>query len=169
MSGGGISPRPTRPSESIKRRFQETLPPEEPEDEEDRTEDREREEDVKRNVFISFHTEDEAQVNLLRAQAKNEDFDMEFRDYSVKEPFDREWKRQCAKRVGQSSVTICFIGQETATREAVLWELKESYRQGKKVVGVRIHKGQNHPVPEPLRRNGSPIVNWERDAIREYL
>lgn len=122
-----------------------------------------------RNVFISFHVEDDAQVNLLRSQAANEDFGMEFRDYSVKEPFDEAWRRQCAERISQTSMTIVMIGPETANRAAVNWEIEESYRQGKKVIGVRIYRDANHPVPEAMIRHGAPVVNWNRDEIAAHL
>jgi hypothetical protein len=122
-----------------------------------------------RNVFISFHIEDEAQVNLFRSQARDEDFGMEFRDYSVKEPFDEEWKRNCAERISQTSMTVCMIGPDTASRPAVIWELEESYRQGKKVIGVKIYRDRNDPIPEPLKRHNAPVVNWSRDEINEYL
>src|SRR3989442_13676547 len=71
-----------------------------------------------RNIFISFHNEDEAQVNLLRTQAKTEGSDLVFRDYSVKEPFDEKWKTNCSERIAQTSATICMIGPDTADREA---------------------------------------------------
>ncbi len=122
-----------------------------------------------RNVFISFHVEDEAQVNLLRSQAKNEDFGMEFRDYSVKEPFDEKWKKNCSDRIAQTSLTICMIGPETASRPAVIWELEESYRQGKRVVGVRISKDRDDPIPEPLLRHRAQIIAWKRDEINRYV
>ncbi len=122
-----------------------------------------------RNVFISFHVDDEAQVNLLRAQAKSENFDLDFRDYSIKEPFDEAWKRNCSERIGQTSLTICMIGNETANRPAVIWELEESYRQGKKVIGVRISKDRNDPVPRPLVDHKASIVNWKIDEIRKHL
>lgn len=123
----------------------------------------------KRNVFISFHVEDEAQVNLLRSQAANQDFDMEFRDYSVKAPFDEAWRRRCAERIAQTSMTIVMIGPGTANREAVNWEIEESYRQGKKVIGVRIYRDANHQVPEAMARHGAPIINWSRDEIAAQL
>lgn len=122
-----------------------------------------------RNVFISFHIEDEAQVNLLRNQARSENFDIEFRDYSVKEPFDEKWKSQCRERIAQTSATICMIGPDTANREAVIWELEESFRQGKKVIGVRIYRDQNDPIPQPLKDHGSPVVNWDTAEIQRLL
>lgn len=39
-------------------------------------------------AFLSFVEEDLNLVNLFRGQAKNERFDLEFDDYSIKEPFD---------------------------------------------------------------------------------
>jgi hypothetical protein len=122
-----------------------------------------------RNVFLSFHTVDSSQVNLLRSQARNPDFGMEFRDYSIKEPFDEAWKSNCRERIGLTSTTIVMIGPETSTREAVLWEIGESYRQGHKVIGVRIYRDRNDPVPSILTKHNAPIVNWDRDAIRQEL
>lgn len=122
-----------------------------------------------RNVFISFHVDDEKQVNLLRAQAKNENFDIEFRDYSIKEPFDEKWKTNCRDRIAQTSMVICMIGEKTAERDAVIWELEEAYRQGKKVIGVRIYRDENHPVPKPLVEHGARIIDWNLAEIARRL
>lgn len=121
-----------------------------------------------RNVFISFKIEDEAQVNLLRHQAK-EGLGIEFRDYSVKEPFDEKWKTNCKERIAQTSALICFIGEKTAESEAVNWEIKEAYRQGKKVIGVRIYRDKNHPIPKPLKEHDAPIVDWDNAKISQLL
>lgn len=122
-----------------------------------------------RNVFISFHVDDEAQVNLLREQARSEDFDIEFRDYSVKEPFDAQWRANCSERIAQTSMMICMIGERTAERKAVIWELEEAYRQGKKVIGVRIYRDKNHPIPKPLIANNAPIIIWNLKLISRFL
>ncbi len=122
-----------------------------------------------RNVFISFHTEDESQVNLLREQAKGENQYLEFRDYSVKEPFDEKWRQQCRDRISQTSATIVMIGPETADRPSVNWEIEESYRQGKKVIGVRIYRDKSDPVPQPLREHRAPVVDWNLDEIQRLL
>jgi hypothetical protein len=122
-----------------------------------------------RNVFITFHIDDEAQVNFLRSQAKSGDYDIEFRDYSVKEPFDEKWRTQCRERISQTSAVICMIGEHTAERPAVNWELEESYRQGKKVIGVRIYRDQNHPIPEPLKVHEARIINWDLSELRSFL
>ena len=122
-----------------------------------------------RNVFISFNIEDEAQVNLLRHQAKDNEFRLEFRDYSVKEPFDEKWKTNCKERIAQTSALICMIGERTAQRDAVIWEIKEAYSQGKQVIGVRIHRDKNHPIPKPLLEHNAPIVDWNLAKISKLL
>ena len=122
-----------------------------------------------RNVFISFHMEDEDKVNLLRYQAKNNQFGIHFRDYSVKEPFDDAWKRRCSERIALTSATIVMIGPETASREAVNWEINESLRQGKKVIGVRMHKYENHRVPRQMIENDCPIIDWNLARISRQL
>lgn len=116
-------------------------------------------------VFISFHMQDEPQVKLLRSQAKDPRFNIEFIDYSVKEPFDDKWKTRCTERIKRSSVFICMIGPETHKREAVKWEINKAHELGKKVIGVRIYRNENHKVPEPLVRNGDKITYWNIDQI----
>ena len=127
------------------------------------------EETKKKNVFISFDMENEAQVELLRHQAKDNQFGIEFRDYSIKEPFDEKWKTNCKIRISQTSTLICMIGENTAQREAVIWEINEAYRQNKKVIGVRIHRDKNHPIPKPLLGNEAPIVNWNLAEISKLI
>ncbi len=122
-----------------------------------------------RNVFISFSVADEAQVNLLREQARGEIADLEFKDYSIKEPFDEAWKSQCRDRIFQTSATIVMIGPDTASRSAVDWEIEESYRQGKKVIGVRIYRDENHPIPRVLREHSAKVINWDIAEIRKFL
>lgn len=157
MGGGstGYDVRPTRPEGEAERIFQRAI------------------EDARRarvrNVFISFNMDDEFQVNLLRTQAKSEGFDIEFRDYSVKEPFDEKWKTNCRERIAQTSMVICMIGEKTAEREAVIWELEEAFRQGKSVIGVRIYREKNHPIPKPLLDHSAPIVEWNLKEISRLL
>jgi len=96
-----------------------------------------------RNVFISFHIEDESAINLLRHQSKDNEFGIHFRDYSVKEPFDSAWKTNCRERISRTSAMIVMIGPETYRREAVDWEIREALHQGKKVIVVIIYKDRN--------------------------
>ena len=122
-----------------------------------------------RRVFISFHIDDESQVELLRQQVKDERFDIEFIDYSIKEPFDDKWKTRAAERIKQSSFFICMIGPETHKREAVIWEINKAYELGKKVIGVKIYKNEKHKIPKPLVDHGAKIMDWNLKEIASEL
>lgn len=55
-------------------------------------------------------------VNLLRSQAKDDRFPFEFRDYSVKEPFESKWKSEVRNLISMSSAVIVAIGLNTYNR-----------------------------------------------------
>ncbi len=113
--------------------------------------------------------DDGLQIYLLRHQARSDKFDLEFTDYSIKEPFDEKWKTQCTPRIKNSSVLIVMIGEKTHTRPAVLWEINKAYELGKPVVGVRIYRDENHTIPEPMMQNGAKIVNWKMSEIQDAI
>jgi len=119
-------------------------------------------------VFISFHMNDEIQVKLFRYQAKTSD-KVEFTDYSVKEPFDEKWKTQCTERIKQSTLVVVAIGEDTYSREAVLWEIKKAHELGKPVIGMRIHSTENHRIPEPMKEHGDKIIPWKLDILQNEI
>ena len=64
---------------------------------------------------------------------------------------------------------IVMVGEDTASRDAVNWEIKEAHKQGKKVIGVRIHKDKNHAIPEEIKKHGDPVINWNMQELKNYL
>jgi hypothetical protein len=122
----------------------------------------------KPKVFISFHIDDEAQVNLLRHQAKNSD-QLEFDDRSLKEPFDEKWKTQCTERIRKSDVLIVAIGENTHNRDAVDWEIRKAHELGVPVIGMRIYSDKNHKVPQAMKDHRDKVVPWNLDTIQSEL
>jgi NADPH-dependent 2,4-dienoyl-CoA reductase/sulfur reductase-like enzyme len=122
----------------------------------------------KRNVFISFATEDMNEVNLLRAQAKNENNDIEFNDHSVRAPYDSERaeyiRQKITERINRSSVTVVYVSDKTADSRWVGWEVQTSLELGKKVVAV--HAGDRFTGRQPswLAENGIKMVPWSKLA-----
>lgn len=131
---------------------------------------REGDKEGKRNVFISFAYEDHDKVNLLRAHAKNENSPIEFNDWSVSEPINSERapyiKQKIAERIAQSSLTVVFLSNATLKSEWVEWEIEESLRQGKKVIGV-YPQDSKPKFPDAINTNEIPCVPWPKlaDAI----
>jgi len=122
-----------------------------------------------RNVFISFDMDDVGMVTLLRNQAKDDRFPFEFRDYSVKEPFESKWKSNVRNRIELTSAVIIAIGENTHKSEAVDWEIREAHRQGKRVIGVRLQRDKNHTVPKAMQEHGDKIINWDTKKIGDML
>lgn len=127
----------------------------------------------KRNVFISFDSRDIQDVNLLRGQAKNEENDLEFNDYSLKEPFDSERaeyiKSGIRERIRQASVTVVYVSDHTHESQWVEWEVRESIAQGKGVICV--HKGDNAPanLPRFVNELNLKLVPWKHKELKAAI
>lgn len=130
---------------------------------------RESEAEKRHNVFISFASCDLSEVNLLRGQAKNENSDIEFNDWSVKKPFDSEdaeyIKRGIRERIRRCSVTIVYLSNDTAKSKWVEWEIKESIAMGKGVVAM--HQGPAPPtnLPSIIGHEGIRVVSWNQRQL----
>ena len=126
-----------------------------------------------RNVFISFASDDLDEVNLLRGQAKNENSNIEFNDYSLKAPFNSEnadyIKRGIRERIRQSSVTVVYLSNKTAGSEWVDWEIRESLAMGKGVLAM--HKGDTPPnrLPRAITENEIKVLPWNQQLINDAI
>jgi hypothetical protein len=125
------------------------------------------------NVFISFSSDDLDEVNLLRGQAKNENSDIEFNDWSLKKTFDSKEadyiKRGIRERIRQCSVTVVYVSDKTAGSKWVDWEIRESIAMGKGVVAM--HKGDTPParLPKAVTENKVSVVSWNQKALAEAI
>ena len=126
-----------------------------------------------RHVFISFDHEDLNEVNLLRGQAKNDSIDLQFDDHSVKEPYDStsaEYiKRNIREKIDRCSVTMVYLSEKTASSKWVNWEIEESLKRGKGVIGV--YKGETPPAQTPpaFKQNECKAVKWEHAALTKAI
>ena len=125
------------------------------------------------HLFISFAVEDEDAVNLLRGQAKNPDTDLQFDDFSLKDAIkstDEDYiKRKIRERIDRASVTAVYLTPYSASSKWVAWEIEESLRRGKGVIGV--HSGDEPPskVPSAFEEHGLPIVRWSHRALADAI
>ena len=134
---------------------------------------RDRVDEHKRNVFISFSSDDLSEVNLLRAQARNQDSNIDFNDWSLRKPFDSEAadyiRRGIRERIRQSSVTVVYVSENTAKSKWVDWEIRESLSMGKGVVAM--HKGNTPPrrLPKAITDNDISVVPWRQDRLARII
>jgi len=119
-------------------------------------------------AFLSFVEEDLNLVNLFRGQAKNENSDLEFADYSIKEPFNSTNANYVASGITDqlklASLTICLYGPTTHTSKWVDWELRKTLELQKPVMGVCLYDdGRVRYHPAPLE--GKPRLGWNIPEI----
>lgn len=119
-------------------------------------------------AFLSFVEEDLNVVNLFRGQAKNDNIDLEFSDYSIKEPFESANADYIARGITAqlklASITVCLYGPTTYTSKRVDWELRKSLELGKPIMGVCLYNdGRVRYHPAPLE--GKPRVDWDVASI----
>lgn len=118
-------------------------------------------------AFISFEMEDRWAREFLVQQAKDRRNDIEFYDYSVKDPFDSKWKTECAKRIAMTKGTIVLVGPTTSKSEAVLWEIAETSRQDHYIFGIQINKDKTHLIPAGMPSGN--VIRWDFDQIVAWL
>lgn len=123
-----------------------------------------------KHVFLSFVIEDEKLVTLFRGQAKSKKSDLAFDDYSVREPIDSTnapyIKTRITEKIRNCSVTICLIGETTATSSWVDWEIRKSNELARKVFGVRLHSdAAKDKPPKALTDIGAKVLHWDIDKI----
>ena len=122
----------------------------------------------KRNVFISFAMEDLDEVNLLRAHAKNEKSDIEFNDYSVREPYDSERaeyiRQKITERIERASVTVVYLSESTPQSEWVKWEVEKSLSLGKRVVAMHASDKPPTQLPAWISEKKIGLVPWRNLA-----
>lgn len=61
--------------------------------------------------------------------------------------------------IERADVLVCLIGNGTAWREWVDWEVNEAFGMRKGICGVRL-KGSRGRVPDALRNVGARVWRW---------
>jgi len=109
--------------------------------------------------------EDRWARDFLAQHARDKRIPFEFIDYSIKEPFESQWKTNAKGRIAKSKGTIVLIGPSTAGAEAVLWEITETTRQGHPLFGIQINRDKTYLTPRGINRT----IRWDFDAIAREL
>jgi hypothetical protein len=122
----------------------------------------------KRRLFLSFHAEDKPQVAGFRLMAQNPNIAMDFYDGSLRAPVNSEEasyiRKVIREKILRASVTVCLIGNGTAWRDWVDWELRTAIEVGKGVCGVRL-KDSRGRMPPVLAEIGARVAKWDLQAM----
>lgn len=122
----------------------------------------------KRKVFLSFHIEDLPQVNGFRLMMSNPNLAFEVNETSSRAPVQSDrstYIRQAiSQKIHNASVLVCLIGNGTAWREWVDWEIATAIAYRKGICGVRL-KGSYGRAPDALTTRGAPVAKWDMTEI----
>ena len=123
----------------------------------------------KRRLFLSFHAEDKQQVQGFRLMCKNPRMEEhDFYESCLSVPINSEdgtyLRQMLREKIKRCHVLVCLIGNGTAWREWVDWEVCTAYEMHKGVCGVRL-KGSRGRTPPELVARRAPVASWDMDEI----
>ena len=122
----------------------------------------------KRRLFLSFHREDLHQVSGFRLVGLSPNTDPGFYDGSLRDPVDSvnaSYVRSVIReKISRSSILVCLIGNGTAWRDWVDWELQTGLELRKGLCGVRLKESRGH-TPPVLKNCGLPVAKWDMREI----
>ena len=104
------------------------------------------------SAFLSFATEDKPLVDALRIRLRQQHPGLELLDHAVKDGYEEDWRRECARKIDRATLLICLVGLTTHRSQAVAWEVDHGLSLGKHVVAVNL-TAHVVTVPEVLARN----------------
>lgn len=123
--------------------------------------------DVKRNVFYSFHYDADnwrasqvRNMGVIEGNAPCSDNDWE----SVKKGGDPAIEKWIAGQLSGRSCAVVLVGNGTAGRKWITYEINKAWNDGKGVVGIRIH-GLKNKAGATTYAGGNPFdsVTFTKD------
>jgi hypothetical protein len=121
-----------------------------------------------RRAFLSYHYEDRTQVAGFRLMIHNDRVVLELRDLGLTQAVQSEnqsYVRQAIReKIRRAEIIICLIGNGTAWREFVDWELQTGLELGKGLCGVRLKQAYGR-TPPLLKEERAPIAPWDVMSI----
>ena len=101
---------------------------------------------AKRQVFFSFHYDEDVwrvaqvrNIGTIEGQPIFSDNGWE----KVRRTSDKAIERWIDKEISMRSCVVVLIGEHTASRKWVKYEIEQAWKKGKGVVGIYIHKLEN--------------------------
>lgn len=121
-----------------------------------------------RKLFLSFHHEDRHQVNGFRLMSYAKNLPIDFHDGSVRSAVNSEasayLRSVIRNKISRCSVLVCLVGNGTAWRDWVEWEIRTAIELCKGICAVRL-KGSRGRAPKILNEIGVKVTPWDANAI----
>lgn len=137
-----------------------------------------------RRVFFSFHYQNDIfRVNVIRKSGVAiGNSAAGFQDASLWEKTKKRGstavKRLIDRGIEGTSVTCVLIGEKTANRKYVAYEIEQSVKKGNGLLGIHINnikdiKGVTNfwqgEVPAALKKHNAPVYSWDRKSFGDWV
>ena len=137
-----------------------------------------------RRVFFSFHYQNDIfRVNVVRKSGVVlGNSAAGFQDASLWEKTKKQGSAAVKKLIDRglegTTVTCVLIGQKTANRRYVTYEIEQSVKRGNGLLGIHINgikdiKGESNfwrgDVPAALEKHNAPIYDWDQNSFGEWV
>ncbi len=126
---------------------------------------------AKKKIFLSYHYEkDGRRIDEIRSMGLIND---------IKPASNEEWKSICDKgdeaikkwiddRLNIADCLIVFIGEETANRKWIRYEIEKAWNDGKGLLGIYIHN-LDDPVTGKCKKGINPFLNFKMNRDDKSL
>ena len=127
-----------------------------------------------RRVYFAFDYADVFAVNQIRRSGEFVGVAVAgFADASMweklKQKDDAVIRRAIDTALNNTSVTVACIGERTASRRWVKYELASSVARGNRLLGVYLPGTSKHPVPKTLADAGAPVYQWNANRLGAWV
>lgn len=130
----------------------------------------------KKNVFISHHHKDDAQVDKLTKLLRKNGYDIRNSSIRAKPANQKRLdkglvkeatiKRLLRMKMSWAGTVIVLVGKKTYSRPWVNWEIEQAHKQGKNIVGVYEYGLKDKvEIPPSLEKYQRSIVGWDSEKI----
>lgn len=121
-------------------------------------------------IFVSFAIEDRGLRDLLVGQKVNPRSEINFIDYSVKEPWSNSWKTNCRERINQCSGLIGIVSRNSARADGQLWEIKCAIELRVPLLLIHGYSAPERKISSlPGVLSGLPVYDWSEHNIVSFL
>lgn len=121
----------------------------------------------KRNIFVSFHSNDFAKAQGLRLMFMNQNLNFDLKDVSrksVRSDNESYVRNALRSRIKNADVVICVLGNGTGSRDWIDWELETALSLRIPICGVRIPNTFGK-FPEHLKIKNASVAEWAPESI----
>lgn len=126
------------------------------------------------NIFVSHAGEDENKIEPVKQLMRNKGFIIRDDSITESEPNNASnpdyIKYQIlADRINRAGCMVVLIGDKTASKDWVNWEIDYAMKKEKRIVGVFLKGAKDNDIPDALLKYGDALVGWNSNKIADAI